>query len=180
MDFDGTRDHIVHTCANSKCWPLPLRLMPSGLYPWYYLHSVKWTCSTCHQTPLIRSLWNLISSSKIVQPCTKTFQKNWPTSIRQVSTSSQSFYGLCGWSRSWLFGDWTCPISNPMNYLDVVLGWLTAFGRLFWRNQQGAVLLVYGCPALHNIRIDIICIIKMLMITSAHAGSGKSTCDSFS
>lgn len=67
------------------------------------------------------------------------------------------------------------PYPNPINYLDMDTRNVDRFLDAFFDETDKARFSWYMGAALRNIRVDDPAVSKMLMMTSAHAGSGKST-----
>lgn len=67
------------------------------------------------------------------------------------------------------------PYPNPINYLDMDTRIVDRFLDVFFDDVDKARFSWYMGAALRNIRIDDPAVSKMLMISSSHAGSGKST-----
>lgn len=176
LDFDGTRDHIVFT-------------------PHHQFQMLAFTFAAHAIQDYIRDITSLSPNelaalaikpiNQIIMELNQFFEdgtalyKNISEELTYLHTPSvpqaNHFMAFADDQDPDYLVTGRVPYPNPMNYLDMDTRLVNRFLDAFFDETNKARFSWYMGAALRNIRIDDPSVSKMLMITSAHAGSGKST-----
>lgn len=176
LDFDGTRDHIVFT-PHHQFQMLAFTFAAHAIQD--YIRDITSLSPNELQALAIKPVNQIIMELNQFFEDGTALYKNISEELTYLHTPSvpqaNHFMAFADDQNPEYMVTGRVPYPNPMNYLDMDTRLVNRFLDAFFDETNKARFAWYMGAALRNIRVDDPSVSKMLMMTSAHPGSGKST-----
>ena len=176
LDFDGTRDHIVFT-PHHQFQMLAFTFAAHAIQD--YIRDITSLSPNELQALAIKPVNQIIMELNQFFEDGTALYKNISEELTYLHTPSvpqaNHFMAFADDQNPEYMVTGRVPYPNPMNYLDMDTRLVNRFLDAFFDETNKARFAWYMGAALRNIRVDGPSVSKMLMMTSAHPGSGKST-----
>lgn len=176
LDFDGTRDHIVFT-PHHQFQMLAFTFAAHAIQD--YIRDITSLSPNELQALAIKPVNQIIMELNQFFEDGTALYKNISEELTYLHTPSvpqaNHFMAFADDQNPEYMVTGRVQYPNPMNYLDMDTRLVNRFLDAFFDETNKARFAWYMGAALRNIRVDDPSVSKMLMMTSAHPGSGKST-----
>lgn len=176
LDFDGTRDHIVFT-PHHQFQMLAFTFAAHAIQD--YIRDITSLSPNELQALAIKPVNQIIMELNQFFEDGTALYKNISEELTYLHTPSvpqaNHFMAFADDQNPEYMVTGRVPYPNPMNYLDMDTRLVNRFLDAFFDETNKARFAWYMGATLRNIRVDDPSVSKMLMMTSAHPGSGKST-----
>lgn len=176
LDFDGTRDHIVFT-PHHQFQMLGFAFAAKAIQD--YVDELSSLSANELQALALKPLNQIIMELNQFFEDGTALYKNIAEELTHLHTPSvpqaNQFMAFADDEEPRYLVTARVPYPNPIHHLDMDTRLVDRFLNVFFDDSDKAKFAWYMGAALRNIRVDDPSVSKMLMMSSAHAGSGKST-----
>ena len=176
LDFDGTCDHIVFT-PHHQFQMLGFAFAAKAIQD--YVDELSSLSANELQALALKPLNQIIMELNQFFEDGTTLYKNIAEELTYLHTPSvpqaNQFMAFADDEEPRYLVTARVPYPNPIHHLDMDTRLVDRFLNVFFDESDKAKFSWYMGAALRNIRVDDPSVSKMLMMSSAHAGSGKST-----
>lgn len=176
LSFDGTRDHVVFT-PHHQFQMLGFAFASKAIQD--YIDDLKSLSPNELQALALKPLNQIVMELKQFFEDGNALYKNIAEELTYLDTPSvpqaNQFMAFADEDEPRYLVTDRVPYPNPINHLDIDTRLVDRFLNVFFDETNKARFAWYMGAALRNIRIDDPSVSKMLMVSSSHAGSGKST-----